>query len=144
MTLPSPETMLTYASILEKPQRDHRGALCAPSEIITAAAEALRMCATVEIVIAAMPAADREQVEAIIKSAPPGELKPLPAGEDDTIKDRMVRVDASMARQLRLALEKNGRMLNWLRRQGSAETDPVKRSAFIEAHNALSQIPDEE
>lgn len=48
MALPSPETMLTYASILEKPQYYvHKGVkLRMPeSEIIKAAAAALRHCA---------------------------------------------------------------------------------------------------
>lgn len=50
MTLPSPETMLTYASILEKPQYwvDPRGRkwLLATGEIIEAACAALRHCAS--------------------------------------------------------------------------------------------------
>ena len=48
VTLPSPETMLTYASILEKPQyivKDGRKFLLPTGEIIEAACEALRVCA---------------------------------------------------------------------------------------------------
>jgi hypothetical protein len=49
--LPSPETMLTYASILEKPQyivvNGHKQ-LLATGEIIEAACAALRYCATLK------------------------------------------------------------------------------------------------
>jgi hypothetical protein len=48
MTLPAPETMLAYASILEKPQYAiHKGIkyALATGEIVEAACEALRICA---------------------------------------------------------------------------------------------------
>lgn len=50
MTLPKPETMLVYASILEKPQyqvdpKTGKKYLLATGEIIEAACEALRACA---------------------------------------------------------------------------------------------------
>ena len=48
MTLPSPETMLAYASILEKPQYDPRGFKLATGEIIEAACAALRYCAALK------------------------------------------------------------------------------------------------
>lgn len=49
MTLPSPETMLIYASILEKPKyyfRDGHRFLLPQGEIIAAAIAALRHCAS--------------------------------------------------------------------------------------------------
>lgn len=48
MGLPSPETMLTYASILEKPQyvvKDRIRYMLATGEVIEAACAALRECA---------------------------------------------------------------------------------------------------
>lgn len=45
MSLPSPETMLAYASILEKPKYDDRGFKLATGEIVEAACAALRHCA---------------------------------------------------------------------------------------------------
>ena len=45
--LPSPETMLTYASILEKPKYDERGFQLATGEIIEAACAALRHYAAI-------------------------------------------------------------------------------------------------
>jgi len=46
--LPQPETMLTYASILEKPQyyiHNHQKFLMPRGEIVEAAITALRVCA---------------------------------------------------------------------------------------------------
>lgn len=36
--------------------------------------------------------------------------------------------------------DKAQKICNWLRRQASAENDPAKREAFIEAHNAAVKI----
>jgi hypothetical protein len=46
--LPAPETMLTYASILEKPKYDPRGVKLATGEIVEAACAALRICARIK------------------------------------------------------------------------------------------------
>ena len=43
--LPAPETMLAYASMLEKPQYTPRGDRMATGEIVEAACAALRVCA---------------------------------------------------------------------------------------------------
>jgi hypothetical protein len=47
--LPTPETMLTYASILEKPQYDKFGVRLATGEIVEAACAALRVCAALKM-----------------------------------------------------------------------------------------------
>lgn len=36
--------------------------------------------------------------------------------------------------------DKAQKICNWLRRQASAENDPAKREAFIEAHNAAQAL----
>ena len=51
--MPAPETLLTYASILEKPQywvdpRTGRKVLLATGEIVEAACDALRVCARIK------------------------------------------------------------------------------------------------
>jgi hypothetical protein len=60
--LPSPETMLTYASILEKPKYDERGFQLATGEIIEAACAALCYCAALASSIGPVPARAREDV----------------------------------------------------------------------------------
>jgi hypothetical protein len=46
--MPAPETLLTYASILEKPQYDPKGIRLATGEIVEAACDALRVCARIK------------------------------------------------------------------------------------------------